>query len=457
MCADELSQMLDALMQRIVGPALSEGEVRTIATQLQSFSVKIAARELFHVLKAASPSEATANVLSLFRELMIREPAWKPLLERSLKKKGRCPAKLRPTLKQLLASDASQMAVAVSEFSDVLAAEVFADFDTVVEEKRFSARAGSHVRAHVVRSLFGRTRVTIPITTALTDIQRMEDLSRLLHEIKVPLDELTLDFADVEHTYVVGLSAIMAWCAEHDIRPQIENASERVDRYLDLVGFGRPAQTGIASISDNFYTMAIEPIQQAAPEAVADKLVRIIDRHMPISKQVRSGLLVTFAELVENIHRHAGIVKGAYACAQVYPKKRKLTICIVDTGMGIAESISTGENPALVKRLQSGESPVKLATLPLITSKPGRHSGYGLYVVSELAIRNGGTVRIFSGNEILTLYRKGWSRKEHRQLVSEGWNGTWIALLLDLESYLPIGDVYNTLPPAHGTELEEYF
>jgi hypothetical protein len=77
--------------------------------------------------------------------------------------------------------------------------------------------------------------------------------------------------------------------------------------------------------------------------------------------------------------------------------------------------------------------------------------------VSELAIRNGGTVRIFSGNEILTLYRKGWSRKEHRQLVSEGWNGTWIALLLDLESYLPIGDVYNTLPPAHGTELEEYF
>jgi hypothetical protein len=111
----------------------------------------------------------------------------------------------------------------------------------------------------------------------------------------------------------------------------------------------------------------------------------------------------------------------------------------------------------LAERLRHGELAVKLATLPLVTSKPGRHSGYGLYVVSELAVRNGGTFRIFSGNEILTLYRKGWRREEYEAIVPEGWSGTWIAVLLDLNSLLPIGEVYSTLPPAEGTDVEDFF
>jgi anti-sigma regulatory factor (Ser/Thr protein kinase) len=183
----------------------------------------------------------------------------------------------------------------------------------------------------------------------------------------------------------------------------------------------------------------------------------MIDHHMPISQKTRSGLLVALAELVENVHRHGASAKSAFACAQVYPRRNKLTICIVDTGIGIRQSFLAGQNAAAKDRIKRGESPVKLATSPLVTSKPGQHSGYGLYVVSELAVRNGGTFRIFSGNEVLTLYRRGWTRREYHAVVPQGWQGTWIAILLDLDSLLPIGDVYSTLPPAEGAEAEDYF
>jgi hypothetical protein len=93
----------------------------------------------------------------------------------------------------------------------------------------------------------------------------------------------------------------------------------------------------------------------------------------------------------------------------------------------------------------------------LVTSKPGKHTGYGLYVASDLVVRNGGTFRIYSGNEILTLYRNKWRRVEHYAKVNKSWNGTWVAMIFDLDAQISIDDVYLTLPPSQGTELEDFF
>jgi anti-sigma regulatory factor (Ser/Thr protein kinase) len=254
----------------------------------------------------------------------------------------------------------------------------------------------------------------------------------------------------------LALPQIKAWCDAAGLKPKIENATPSTERYLDMVGFDEAGSVNKVIAAEGLNLLAIESLQLVNPEDVASRLVRVIDRHMPLSKQARSGLIISFAELVENVHRHAGTTPSAFACAQVYPAKRKITLCIVDTGMGVRASIETGANRTLADRLQD-EMAVKLATLPLVTSKPGRHSGYGLYVVSELAVRNGGTFRIFSGNELLTLYRKGWRRQEYQATVPAGWAGTWIAILLNLDSMLPIGEVYSTLPPAEGAEVEDFF
>lgn len=107
--------------------------------------------------------------------------------------------------------------------------------------------------------------------------------------------------------------------------------------------------------------------------------------------------------------------------------------------------------------MEESESALRLACAPLITSKPDKHSGYGLYVASELIVRNGGTFRIFSGNEIFTCYRKRWQRKEHVASLANGWNGTWIAMIVDLDALLLVEDVYSILPPIQGVQLQDFF
>jgi hypothetical protein len=455
--------MTDATVQRIGTGRLKPEEVPAVATELQRLGVSTAAAILFRLLGSAPPAATAANVFDLFGELATREPEWIGVLERSIRRHGRCPRQFRSQMRTLLSLEGSRFAVAAKTFSEVLAADAFADLETVTEERTtVDYLAGATVRYTTASFFSGKRRATVQVTTELTDIRRMEALAALLGRIEPGIRELVLDFANVGHVYVVGLAALSAWCSHHDIHPTIVNASGPTERYLEAVGFVRASdgtKLGGTDVSP-YHTLAIERITEASkPEQLAARLVDIITHHMPVSQRNRSGLIVMFAELIENVHRHAGPEPPALACAQVYPKKNKLTICIVDAGIGIRESILSGSDPLLAQRVAHGESPLKLAVTPLVTSKPGKHSGYGLYVASELTVRNGGTFRLFSGPEVLTLCKKRDRRLEYRDQLSRtpGWNGTWIAILLDLNSVVPILDVYNALPAIEGAPTEDFF
>ncbi len=175
----------------------------------------------------------------------------------------------------------------------------------------------------------------------------MEGLASVVADLTPKPDELLLDFDGVEHVYVVGLAALAAWCRNANVAPQLVNAGDPLLKYLGTIGFVKVAQGGISPYSDAHpdYALAIEQVAaDTQPEAVASKLARIIDHHMHLSLKARTGVIVVFAELIENIQRHAGGPSVALACAQVYPKRRKLTICVVNTGMGIRASIMAGSN-----------------------------------------------------------------------------------------------------------------
>jgi anti-sigma regulatory factor (Ser/Thr protein kinase) len=352
-----------------------------------------------------------------------------------------------------------------------LAAEVrsvrrlLADLETVADpivDQRTSQRQVSGVEVKRTTTFFrsGRLRATVPITQELSNIKGMDGIASVVSDIPPSTHEVVFDFSGVGHVYVVGLAALAAWCSKVGVIPEIANASDRTQGYLDLIGFTKASKGGISPYTetDPTFAMAIEEISaQTEPEGVASKLVAIIDAQTHLPNAARQGLIVVFAELVENIQRHAGLSSPAYACAQVYPKRRKLTICVVDIGIGIRQSILTSSNESLVNRVEDGESPVQLACAPLVTSKPERHSGYGLYVASELVVRNGGTFRVFSGTEIYTRYLRNWQKRENLMHVPDPWNGTWVAMILDLDATISVGDVYGTLPPIPGAELEDFF
>lgn len=434
---------------------LSPPEIVTAATEILAAEQGEAAALLFAALRDYPAGDVAANILEILTNLADRSPSWARLVDKSLTKKGRCPPPLRAQLKRLLSDDAAKPAAHTESLGDVITSDVFSEFEVERETDAGAlAMPGTFER---VRSMLGGVSGRIRMSRELTDVNGMDRLAGVLAALE-DCDSVTLDCDGVEHLYVSGLTAIKAWSERHEVRVSCVNASAETNAYLDVVGFSgfTPALSPLRS--PGFLTAGLEDVLASDAQGVADRFVKLIGRHFPLGSETRSGLHVMFAELVENIHRHAGQDRTqAFACAQVYPERKKLTVCIVDTGMGLAESIRSGTNPALAARLRSGESALSLAKAPLLTSKPDRHSGYGLYVATELILRNGGTFRVISGKESLTLYRKNWRRHERFMTIGRGWQGTWITMIIDLDSVLPIKDVYLTLPSAEDAEREDFF
>ncbi|MBX9792433.1 MAG: hypothetical protein K2Y37_26325 [Pirellulales bacterium] len=418
---------LDKLRSRIRKSRLKRDDIVVLATELQSLSTRDTSRMLFDLLREEPIQLVIENTLDLFADLIAREPEWVRIIRKCIAKRGRCPRPLRPTVARLLADRGGTAATTPRSVEELLA-----DLE-LIEEDSVHVHTSTPVTTRVSRtSLFGgsQTEVTIQVSKELTDIRRMEDLAAALKSCETDFQLLRLDFSGVDHVYVVGLAALAAWCSRRGIRPEIINDSSTTGIYLDTIGFRRAFDASAMAPfhADAGFAMPILPLNNnSSPDDVAVRLTRIVENHTPMGRDDRQALLILFAELVENIHRHSGSAVHAFACAQVYPLRRKLCICIVDVGIGIRESIMSGTNLALQRRVREGESPVKLACSPLVTSKPDRHSGYGLYVAGEIVVPNGGTFRVFSGTEIYTRYLKDWRRMERVDHPRSGWNGTWLA------------------------------
>ncbi len=165
---------------------------------------------------------------------------------------------------------------------------------------------------------------------------------------------------------------------------------------------------------------------------------------------------------MENVVRHASPFSNAYVGAQFYPKKRKLSIIVIDDGIGIRGSFLTGRDKEIAARATSDEAAVSLAVKPLVTSKPVRkgsevgHSGYGLYVVSELAVRNAGNFALTSGDSTIMKYSVR-SNPKTKLTHHDAWKGTIVSVLFDLNLLLPIREVYKTLPMIEGYSEEDFF
>ena len=135
---------------------------------------------------------------------------------------------------------------------------------------------------------------------------------------------------------------------------------------------------------------------------------------------------------------------------------------LLDERRPIRESFMQGRNEPARDRIRRGEDPLRLAVAPLVTSKPvvapeqPGHAGYGLYLASEVAVRNGGTFLMASGDHSLSLFLKG-GRRGAQIVRHRPWRGTVVAIILSMDNVVSIRDVYATLPQPAGYEDEDFF
>ena len=141
-------------------------------------------------------------------------------------------------------------------------------------------------------------------------------------------------------------------------------------------------------------------------------------------------LTYTLREIMRNAVEHSESDNFQY-CGQYWPNRNMVQIAILDSGIGVRESLS--KNPSF--RIFSDEQALRLSILPGISGKPLNHkieeyndwenSGYGLYLTKRLCTK-GGSFFICSGNK--GQYSKA---NENEKYLSTNFQGTALRMILD--------------------------
>lgn len=302
------------------------------------------------------------------------------------------------------------------------------------------------------------------MSTQASSVAGLPALFRALADAGSPR-RVQIDFAGCDHVYIVGLAVLATWARSNQIRVEASNTTPQVERYLQLSGFLDAVERRAHPVGDHDAgrRVALEPIvADTFADELASRIVRILDDQGLVAGSNRNSLVICFAELIENVLRHAGVSPCGFVGAEFYPARRKLSVVVADAGMGIRESFERGRNQDIRQRVVRGEDPLRLAVLPLVTSKPVApghetgHAGYGLFLASEIAVRNGGTFRIASDQRSLTMFQRA-GRRRAETVEHSRWPGTVVALMLDLDNVVSIRDVYRSLPLPAGFSAEDFF
>jgi len=208
------------------------------------------------------------------------------------------------------------------------------------------------------------------------------------------------------------------------------------------IDFGN--KPGEAKGSDTYLPINILSIRdlqkQATNEAIhigqllenhARKLAKLLTHEE--TSNLTDTLTYTLREIMRNAVEHSESDSFLY-CGQYWPTTNIVQVAILDSGIGVKESLS--RNPNI--RFISDEHVLRLATLPGISGKPRssiieeydgwENSGYGLYLTKRLCT-NGGSFFICSGN-------KGLSSKPNKpeKYLDANFKGTALRLSLDKNS-----------------------
>jgi len=146
-----------------------------------------------------------------------------------------------------------------------------------------------------------------------------------------------------------------------------------VESYLGFVKF----PGGVSSVrgmrrGENYIPITLlkekNPVERTR---LQDEFLEMIYKVLNPSVEVKNAIYYPIEELVENIFQHSERNEG-HVFAQYYPKKEFLDLCIVDRGIGLANSYKKGKGLDV-----SDEEAIEMA-LEGYSVKPEDSRGYGI-------------------------------------------------------------------------------
>jgi hypothetical protein len=153
-----------------------------------------------------------------------------------------------------------------------------------------------------------------------------------------------------------------------------------------------------------------------------------------------AALHVCLAELAENVLFHSDSDRGGFAAAQGWRSKAAVEVAIVDTGVGIQESLTKN---AAYADISTDVDAIEKALEPMVTATPQRNTGLGLSLTRYLLRRNGGQLMVRSGEGAVYA-----GFKEGSESCDVAFPGTIVTLTALTNAPLDIKAAYDDLLAA---------
>ena len=193
---------------------------------------------------------------------------------------------------------------------------------------------------------------------------------------------------------------------------------------------------------------------------ITENLTNVLESQLPVNNQgILKAVSYAIGEIVDNTLRHSQSPIGGYICAQTYPNKNKLEICIIDCGIGIVVSLKV-ENDVHKEKISKFKSDSEFIQYSIekgVTSKTQQkfgetgHSGEGLFFTSEFIKENNGRMKVISDNGMLLIDSKVGIQLSETQ---HHWQGTIVMLEFNLDVPVIVKDIFDREIPLDPEEYD---
>jgi len=193
---------------------------------------------------------------------------------------------------------------------------------------------------------------------------------------------------------------------------------KKLKDYLSQIGFNTFFHLNGRELHKDT-TVELAQLTVLKPLYIED-LIILIDSKMRLSQGVKDSLKMSIQEILTNVFDHSRSDDGCFVCAQYYPVKKVIRLCVTDFGVGIRANLKkkyqiSTDIEAIKKSVEVG-----------VTSRP-QSAGFGLTNIRNFIKVNEGTLTIVSGRGKVNFY----TNKIESYNMSKGFEGTIVNLKIN--------------------------
>jgi hypothetical protein len=221
--------------------------------------------------------------------------------------------------------------------------------------------------------------------------------------------------------------------------------------FFDHIGADSPCADKNKSLGEDraikITELELPQIEKESLTALSGLLQRL-PKGIEATEVSRKSFIDACGEIVSNT-RHAyeernGVIQNgprALLQAQFYPKAGRVELCVCDCGLGIKGSMEGEHKQNFASHLEA----VAAALVFRNRNPTGDGKGLGLSAVHTYIKKNGGTLRIRTGDSLKTQHgSKGTSSTDELPM----WNGTVVALEIIVEKSADLSKIQKRLAKA---------